>query len=217
MGIISEVKCSRCDRKYSGVRSRCPYCGARRIGRGKFSDDTDNTRGRMLIGVLIMSVLVVAAGVLLFTTPPPESPGGALADSPPPVSDSSVLGEDDNTSYAGLNSVEPADTPDVVSETPTLAPVKAEKIEIWYGSTGMWFLEEFTASVGEATPVSAKFEPLNAEGVIMWESSDETVFQVVPTSDDKRTANVTGLKKGTAILTVTIGEISAECIVRIKN
>ena len=66
MSIIAEVKCARCDRKYSGVRSRCPYCGARRIGRGKYSEEADDSRGKMLIGILIMAVLVVAAGVLLY-------------------------------------------------------------------------------------------------------------------------------------------------------
>ena len=69
MSIIPEVKCARCDRSYSGVRSRCPYCGARRIGGGKYSEEGDNSKGKMIIGVLILAVLVVAAGVLLFTTP----------------------------------------------------------------------------------------------------------------------------------------------------
>ena len=68
MGIISEVKCGRCDRRYSGFRSRCPYCGARRNKRGKHADDDDNSRGKLIVGILLLLILIVAIVVLIVTS-----------------------------------------------------------------------------------------------------------------------------------------------------
>jgi len=68
MGIISEVKCGRCDRRYSGFRSRCPYCGARRNKRGKHADESDNSKGKLIIGILLLLILIVAIVVLIVTS-----------------------------------------------------------------------------------------------------------------------------------------------------
>ena len=68
MGIISDVKCGRCDRRYSGFRARCPYCGARRGKRGKHANDSDNSKGKLIIGLLLILVLVVAVVVLVVTS-----------------------------------------------------------------------------------------------------------------------------------------------------
>lgn len=68
MGIISDVKCSRCDRRYSGLRSRCPYCGALRAKRGKRASDNDNALWKLIIGVLLLVVLIAAVIILLVTS-----------------------------------------------------------------------------------------------------------------------------------------------------
>ena len=80
MSVISEIKCNKCDRMYSGVRSKCPYCGTRRISKGKYAEDGDNSTGKILIAILIMTVFVVATGVLLFTTEVDDIPDPSLSD-----------------------------------------------------------------------------------------------------------------------------------------
>ena len=222
MSIISEVKCARCDRKYSGVRSRCPYCGARRIGSGKYSEEGDNSRGKMIIGVLILAVLVVAAGVLLFTTPRPDDtivPEVEISDSesPPELPD-----EDSNTSMQGTGTpVE--ETPEEVEETPETSetpPRKVESVVILFAKTPIQD-NDFSTNVGDKTPLTVRIEPAGVEfdDEIVWESSDRSVFEVVKDSTDGTSAMVTSIGSGSArmaTLTVTVGDIKAECIVRIR-
>ena len=213
MSIIGEVKCARCDRKYSGVRSRCPYCGARRIGRGKYSEETDNSKGKMLIGVLIMAVLVVAAGVLLFTTPapvyePPEPPssGGSLSSMFP--------GDDDTESLDGNNTVSPPDD-DPIEDDPTETPPSTEVISVTIMYTNQ-VKTDFTAGVGERVPLRARIEPVSIDEDIIWTSSDSSVFQVVADNPQGTSAVVTGIGNGTATLTVTVGDKEATCTVRVR-
>ena len=222
MSIVSEVKCARCDRNYSGVRSRCPYCGARRIGSGKYSEEGDNSNGKMIIGILILAVLVVAAGVLLFTTPTVE----AEAISSPGNSDSEqeyvgLPSETDNVSFDGPGaSAEPSDnSPESESEDLTTTPPQVRSVEITFAGVRN---EDFTAGVGEQVSLRAKVEPAGAdfEEEIVWTSSDENVFQVVPTPDGTgATVTVIGSTSapGLATLTVSIGGVQAECIVRVRG
>ena len=217
MSIISEIKCARCDRKYSGIRSRCPYCGARRIGRGKFSEDTDNSRGKMLIGVLIMAVLVVAAGILLFTTPPSEAPdnSGALAQTPPSAS---IPDDLDNESMDGIHEVDPPDTPGPSESSPPTTPPapQVRSVDIVYGRAGT-VKTDITEKIGVKLPLRARIEPLGTTDEIIWKSSDEKVFQVTPSNTEGMQVTVVGVGVGTATLTVTVGNVEAKCIIRMKR
>ena len=67
MGLIPQVKCGRCDRSYSGLRSRCPYCGAHRHKKGKRVTDSDNATWKLIIGILLIVVLIAAVIVILVT------------------------------------------------------------------------------------------------------------------------------------------------------
>lgn len=68
MGLIPQVKCGRCDRTYSGLRSRCPYCGAHRHKKGKRTTDGDNATWKLIIGILLIVVLIAAVVVILVTS-----------------------------------------------------------------------------------------------------------------------------------------------------
>ena len=212
MSIVSEIKCARCDRKYSGVRSRCPYCGARRIGRGKYSEESDNSKGKMLISVLIMGVLVVAAGVLLFTTPVEAEGGGPpVIVSPEPTSGP----EDDIESMEGTNRPSPTPTPSPELETPTPTPApEVRSVLITHNNRRM---EDFTARVGEVVPLGVRVEPVGVEEEIIWLSSDRSVFEVVETNAEGSAVRVTGIGPGTATLTVSVGGVEATCIVRVRR
>ena len=220
MSIISEVKCARCDRKYSGVRSRCPYCGARRIGSGKYSEEGDNAKGKMIIGILILGVLVVAAGVLLFTTPIPEDDvmtSPFLQETESPYSP-----EDDTIRAPGTGpSVPPSPEPtETETESPSPSPtVEVQSVVITY--TGLP-ITDFMENIGDTIPLRVRVEPPGVEfdEEIVWTSSDTSVFEVVKDNPEGTAATVHIIGSGTstfATLTVSIGGVEAECTVRVRR
>ena len=176
MAVVNEIKCARCDRKYSGVRSRCPYCGARRIGRGKYSEDSDNARGKMLISVVIMAVFTVGAAILLFTTP-----GDVSAQDPvdPPGLGSP---EDEINSLPPI--VEPTPTP-----TPEPTPVIVEEItsiRVTFGNDQLLGGADNQFSLTTRYPdlgIRATVEPITLDWSILnveFISSNPEVFTVEP-------------------------------------
>ena len=220
MSIISEVKCARCDRTYSGVRSRCPYCGARRIGTGKYSEDGDNSKGKMVIGVLILAVLVVAAAVLLFTAPRNKDEPEVVLENTESVDSPNLPDENENVSVTGVKPpVPPSDEPEETeSETPPTTPTpRVTSVVILYAKNPIPD-NDFTAGIGDRTPLSVRIEPAGVEyeGEVVWLSSNTSIFEVVKESTDGTSAAVTGYSAGTGTLTVIVGGVEAECTVRIK-
>ena len=203
MAIVNEIKCARCDRKYSGVRSRCPYCGARRIGRGKYSEDSDNAKGKMLISVLILAVFTVAAGVLLFTTPV-DADARDIPDDP-----AISTPDDDIDSVQGIHP-EPSPEPVVTPEPEPIAPLEITSVTITYSGNPR---DNFTAKIGEMVPLRVRVEPPGVDFRAEWSSSNEDVFQVVAVDVRHEGAEVTGIGEGTGTLTVTVGDIEVTCIV----
>lgn len=211
MAIVNEIKCARCDRKYSGVRSRCPYCGARRIGRGKYSDDSSNAKGKMLISVIIMAVFAIGAAVLLFssveTDYPPANNGEASLGSP----------EDDVDVIQGVHP-EPTPTPTPVPTPEIAPPLEIESITITFDGNRR---DDITMSIGEVVPLRVRVEPPGAEdGIeIIWSSSNRDVFDVVVVpglSFPGQGVNITAIGRGVATLTVAIGDDYATCIIRVN-
>ena len=217
MGIIADVKCARCDRKYSGLRSRCPYCGARRIGRGKYSEQSDDNKGKMLIGILIMAVLVVAVVVLLLTTNTPEddiSPDGPVIETT--GTDTDLLGEDGNTSAMNSNSFTPPSSPedptDTSTESPSPLPPAISSVMITYIGAKK---SEFTCHVNEKVPLRIKIEPAGVEAEIIWESSNTDFFDIIDVNEAGDNGTVIGLSPGNGTLTIKVGDITETCIVRV--
>jgi len=163
----------------------------------------------MLIGILILSVLVVAAGILLFTTPAPDE----QSDNPSISSPSPTIPDDETISVTGSNPLkpDPVETPEI-DESPEPPPPTVRSVTITYGGREN---TDFTAKVAEEVALRVRIEPVGIEEEIIWTTSDRAVFDVVP-SIEGTAATVTGIGKGTATLTVTVGGVEAECIVRIK-
>jgi len=201
MAVVNEIKCARCDRKYSGVRSRCPYCGARRIGRGKYSEDSDNARGKMLISVLIMAVFTVGAGVLLFTTP-------VDADAPDPDNGINISSPEDDINSLPVN-VDP--TPEPTPEPTPIIQLSVTSLTITY--EGRNVQPEFSVKREEKVGLRVQVEPpdvIEANDLkIVWESSNEDQFTVTPVLINGHYYGVTveGVNtEGSARLIVTVGD-----------
>jgi DNA-directed RNA polymerase subunit RPC12/RpoP len=218
MSVISEIKCARCDRLYSGVRSRCPYCGARRVGAGKYSEGANDSKGQTLIGNLIMAVLVAAAAGLLLTSHPGDDPTAGLAA--PPTGTGHMPDEGDNQSLSGLNvgPTEPPASPDITPEDPTPAPPEVESVLITYNNRAI-AAKEFTMRLpNERTlQLGVKVEPAGIEEEIVWTSSNTSVLEVVKRDTTGTSVLVTALKDGTVTLTVTVGGVSDEVTARVRR
>jgi len=222
MAIVNEIKCARCDRKYSGVRSRCPYCGARRIGRGKYSENSDNAKGKMLISVLIMAAFTVAAGVLLFTTPVEASEPEEPPEDDPSISDN-ILDEIDRQPgiYAPPPTVidDPEPTPEPEPE------LVVTSVQIRYG-TGLAGAphdpRELTQPLGRPIEFNARIEPPGLEGEveIFWESTNPDIFEAIPVVGAggviEGGVRVTGLARGNAHLVLRVGDREDRVLIRIS-
>jgi len=165
----------------------------------------------MLISVMIMFVFVVGAGVLLFTTPAP-----ALAT--PPQENTPHISNLPNdltvNSLEGTNPVKPSPEPVIEPEEPEQEPVPTVRnLIITYNGREN---KDFTARINEKVDLKVTVVPEGVGEVVIWESSNESVFQVVSLDTDGTSARVTGLGRGTATLTASAGEIVAECIVRVR-
>ena len=209
MSIVSEIKCNKCDRMYSGTRARCPYCSARRMGGGKHSDEADNARGKLLIAMLIMSVLIVATGVLVFTDEAPSDEVIPIAIDVPEEPEEQVV----EISLPPSEPVVPLIDPEPEDDNGPGMPFEIRSLTITYDGSER---TEFTAKVDEIVPLRVRIEPVGVEGTPIWTSSDRSVFEVIPTNTEQTAVNVRGIGSGTATLTVSVGDVSQECVVRVR-
>ena len=207
MAVISEVKCGRCDRRYSGFRSRCPYCGARRNKRGKHADEADNAKAKLVIGVLLLVLLIAATMVLILTSLPKNGEVSSPTDSANPSDiGPSIPGEEQVTHIEDTSEPSAPETP-TPSESATI-----EIAEVIVTYTGKPIEnKDFTMKLGETLPLGFKTIPETTDKTATWESSDEDVFMV--TSDGK----VTAVGKGSATLTVTVDGVPDKCVVRVRG
>ena len=109
---------------------------------------------------------------------------------------------------------EPSNSPH--SPMPSSKSIDIQSLSITYNGKA---ISDITLFVGERIPLQIQTEPadLNSNERVTWSSSDWTIFEVYPTGPEGTEAGVTGMRNiGTAILTVTVGRIETECIVRVR-
>ena len=203
MSVISEVKCGRCDRKYSGFRSRCPYCGARRSKRGKHADEVDNAKAKLIIGIILLVVLIGATMVLIFTS----ALNNDDTNDPPGVSDTSPEISDPDE---GITSLE---TPEVESPSPSPSSspeIVVTDVKIVWAVNGDAREDVSLKGIGDVEEFEFVTVPETDDREAVWESSDEEVFMVVD-------GRVTGTGAGWATLTCTVDGVTGECIIRVPD
>ena len=208
MGFIPEITCRHCGKKYSGIRKRCPHCGAVRgqtaapaasgdaqtagarpaarasarpaaIGNLFHSD----TKWQFLFGCILIALVIIAVIVLISSSlkkPEPVEP-------PPPVD---------------------VTAPPTPSPTPTPTPVPTIPVT----SVAIKFLNspiaEFTQRIG-ADPIhlTADVYPVEAaaDAKLEWRSSDDAIVTV----DEE--GNVTAVGSGWAEIIAECGGVAAGC------
>ena len=202
MSVIPKITCRRCGREYSGLRSRCPYCGtgrsksAERIPLRTSSENAGtpaaehaavNTKWQMLFGGILLLAVVAAVIVLITVSLNAEKNSSAAVDPTPP---------------ATVSSAAPVTTP---TPTPTPTPSVTSVTITFLGSKRT----EFAAKVGDEVQLSATVYPTGTDQTVTWSSKDESVAKV----SDKGV--VTGVGKGTTTITAECGGVKADCTVYI--
>ncbi len=191
MGLIPQVKCGRCDRTYSGLRSRCPYCGAHRHKKGKRVTDSDNATWKLIIGVLLIVVLIAAVIVILVTGSGEADPDDGDEKKPNNAGD----GVENSSSDA-----KPVTTITVTASDGSVV----ENISLSFGGT-----TELTATVTSSDGTANTITPV-------WMSSNEGVVDA--TADETGTkCTVAGVGEGTSIVTVTVGDTKKEITVTVGD
>lgn len=209
MSVIPKITCRRCGREYSGLRSRCPYCGtsrkksAERIPLRTSSENAGtpaaehaavNTKWQLLFGGILLIAVVAAVIVLITVSLNAEKNSSAAVDPTPPATVSSA---------APVTTPTPTQTP---TPTPTPTPSVTSVTITFLGSKRT----EFAAKVGDEVQLSATVYPTGTDQTVTWSSKDESVAKV----SDKGV--VTGVGKGTTTITAECGGVKADCTVYIS-
>jgi len=76
---------------------------------------------------------------------------------------------------------------------------------------------DFTANVGDRMTFTVRVEPIGSDAEIIWESSNEDVFVILPNAEGTE-ATISATGRGTANLTVTAGRVTSNpTIVRVRG
>ena len=199
MALFKDVKCGRCDKHYSSIHSKCPYCGAKKNRDGK-TVKINNTGWQVIVGLVVLILIIVAVVVLLAMSlkdREPE-PGGATAK--PAVSASPSNGVSTVTANPSASPAAPTHTPQPTPE-PTPEPVV---------NSIVLNREDFTLSnPGDTFQMVATISPAQVQVDIIWISEDPDVATV------DENGLVTAVNHGTTKVSATAGGVTKECIVRV--
>ena len=190
MALFKEIKCPRCDRRYSSIRRRCPHCGARKNRGGKRAA-SGTQRWQLIVGTIVLIAILVAV-IVLVSTSLSRNPEQSDRYSPSPDTE------------GGINSVTPSPSPSLLpsptpspSPTPTVTAIALNR-------------EDFTLfNVGDTFQMEATLSPATTEATVEWMSMDESVCTI------DENGVVTAVDRGTTTVVATAGAARAECIVRI--
>lgn len=202
MSFIPRITCRRCGRQYSGLYSRCPHCGTRRVKQSErvpaptpgMNPETEaarragtNMKWQMIFGIILLAAVILAVIVLVssnLNSAAKETPTPTL----PPVTST------------------PAPTP---SPTPTPTPTPTvTKIEVtYYGEVRT----DFSMNAGDTIQLMASIYPRDVTGEITWSVENEAIATV------DSTGLVTGVSAGSTTVVAESYGVTASCIVRVKG
>lgn len=204
MALIPKNTCRKCNSQYSGLKNRCPYCGARRTvtstraaastsstvqGSHSRARAEANTKWQIIFGGVLLVAVVVS--VIILITVSLKNRAEKAPEGTPAIPSTDI-------------------TPFVPTMPPTAPPVETPTVS----SITITFLdrpsEGFSVDPGAQVQMGAQVYPLDAEAEVTWKSSNESIFIV------DSTGLVTGVSTGSATLTATCGAVTAECPVWVR-
>ncbi|MBR7081775.1 MAG: Ig-like domain-containing protein [Oscillospiraceae bacterium] len=225
MGLRNGAKCGRCDRRYSVLRSRCPYCGASRNKGSKRVSSSDNSIWPLVVGLLILFVLIAAVIVLLTTTLAADR--RARSEEEKKQKDTGI--EEDYEQGDGVDDLvdtndpvlTPPDTgtpPDDTGTPPDDGNEVRQAVESvimkYAGSELTKCSEEgadydISMSTGEKLNLTYETTPAVENAEVLWESADQNIVMVL------QSGQITAVGRGTTTVTLTVNGTSAVCKIRV--
>lgn len=209
MAIVKDNKCPRCDKHFSRLKRKCPYCGAKAGKQFTRTTKSDNATGRMIIALLLIFVLVGATVAVVVSSVndrmKAEQPKTLSYDDDEGVT--SVKGTKGDKKVPDTPVTAEISQPEPVNTIPLEEVTEIEKLEIiCFGSP----TDDFTTDVGYSFTLTYRTTPKVNDPYVIWKSSDENIFTI----DD--TGNFYAVGRGTATLTLTVNGVSTESIVRVN-
>lgn len=202
---MARIKCSRCDRHYSGMRLKCPYCGAHRSKKTVRKEQEEMSNSKFLIGGIVLIALIAAVVILIIVSA--GSKPADKANNSDKIQDNQEYVQDDGVqSVDGVNNDDAkpdASTPDEDANKTTVNSVRI----IRNGEVKT----DVTFYIGDTYEYSYETDPADVDETAVWSSDNEDVAVVLQNGE------VTGLSEGTANITVTIGGQSATMVVRVNS
>ncbi|MBO6010320.1 MAG: Ig-like domain-containing protein, partial [Oscillospiraceae bacterium] len=189
MALFKEVKCGRCDRRYSSIRSRCPYCGARKTNTDRKAEGGSASKGssqkwQLIVGAVILVIIIIAIILLVAHALKNKD----IKDDNPKTT-SSLVNPDD-----GITSLTPDPTP---TPTPTVTSITLNRTDFTLNA------------IGAQWQMTATTSPAASGAEITWYSEDESVAII------SETGMVTAINRGTTNVVAMAGGKQAKCIVRV--
>lgn len=208
MGIIPKVKCSRCEKSYSGLQSKCPYCGARRSKGGKFTmPEPGDPKWRLAVGVLLLvAVLCTVIGLVNINSGDrDENAKTSTSETSPSPS------ETDSAEVSPSPETSDVTTTDVAESSPSPSTEALDSIEsitikwLYYNGSN-----EMTIDAGFSIELTAEVYPTTADVEVTWSSEDTSVCTV------DENGKITGVGSGNTIITAEYNGVEGELKVRVK-
>lgn len=205
MALIPKNICRKCNSQYSGLKNRCPYCGARRTvtstraarptsstvqGSHSRARAEANTKWQIIFGAILLVAVVVSVIILITVSLKNRAEQAPEATSELPLT---------NIITPFVPTAPPTEPPAV---TPTITSITITFLE--RDTTG------FAVDPGAEVQLGARFYPLDAEATVIWKSNNESICTV------DSTGKVTGVATGYTTVTATCGAVTAECDVWVR-
>jgi len=164
-----------------------------------------------MIKMLLLLALVVAVISMIVINFDDEPAGGTTISGGPVITDTN--GEAGEVGEDGTIIQTPAPTP---PPAPTPTPIEATSLDIrWqFWAAGV---NEITIRAGDEIDIWAHIFPTDATGEPRFVTSDSNVANFRVDSEDVRRVELQGRSVGTAVITVTLDDLEAELIVRVRS
>lgn len=204
MAFLPKTTCRRCGREYEGFRSRCPYCGTRKVSQSERTPSTTaglnegtsayarrdlNTRWQLIFAVILLVAVLLAVIVLVS-----QGLNQKVKATPPPTIAPSTF------------------TPIPETETPPPTPTPTlEKLEIMSYAHVVDDITIKQVGMGAQLQVQAYPNNVNISGFYTWSSADESIVKV------SETGFVEAVGVGFTKVTVEVFGLKAEVICRVRE